>query len=219
MPPNTSASQIHDRLLVSADSIDALSNGNTDKRLNICNAIPQAAAPIENVVTLNFVTEDADFRNMFGIYDSSTGDAKILIENVDLNSNPDINGFQTTLILSDAELANLEFFLIPNGGSSSLTSNQNYLQNTADADRKLKVVKAPNTNIYRLTDETQGITLTGTNAAAFFSDNLLNPGNNQQVRNRTGDTATDFYLDWEDFPLNSSDRDYNDAIFRVTITK
>jgi len=195
-----------------SDNIDALSNTSTDKRLNIYNLIPQTADPISKSVTINFVTEDADYRNLFGIYNTSSLEATILIDNVDLNSNPDVSRFQTTLILTEQELSNLAFFLIPNGYSV----NQNYLQNTSSNDRNLRVAKDSN-NIYHLIDDSQGIRLKGTNADALFSENTLNLGGHPQVIDSNNDSSTDFHLNWEDIPFNSSDKDYNDAIFRVTI--
>jgi len=212
MPGNPNASDIHDRILLMSDNINALSNTSTDKRLNIYNSIPQTADPISKSVTINFVTEDADYRNLFGIYNTSSLEATILIDNVDLNSNPDVSGFQTTLILTEQELNNLAFFLIPNGYSV----NQNYLQNTSSNDRDLRVAKDSN-NIYHLIDDSQGIRLKGTNADALFSQNTLNLGGHPQVIGSNNDTSTDFNLNWEDIPFNSSDKDYNDAIFRVTI--
>jgi len=210
---NATPSAIHDHILLMSDNIDALNNGNTDKRLNLYNSIPQTAAPIRKNVSINFVNEDADFKNLFGIYDTGSLEATILIDNIDLNSNPDVSGFQTTLLLTEEELSKLAFFLIPNGYSV----NQSYLQNTSNNDRNLRIAKDSN-NIYHLIDATQGIRLKGTNADAFFSENALNLGGQPQVKGNSNDSTTDFHLNWEDIPLNSSDKDYNDATFRVTIT-
>ncbi len=208
LPSGSSPTTLHNRLLASAQTIGDLDgNGEADKRLDLL------AAVADNKVTINFVTEDAAFRNTFGIYNRVTREARILVDNVDLQSNPDLAGFETTLYLTDQDLANLEFFLIPNGASR----NAIYLLNTPSAQRKLEVFQ-DNDNKWRLRDLNNNTVLFGAvgEADALFSDPAINPDPGRE-QTRTSGTPSNYHLHWEDRPASTSDNDYNDAEFSITI--
>ncbi len=202
------AQAVHDRLLASAVAIaDLDGNGAADKRLDLL------AAVADNRVTINFVAEDAAFRNLFGIYDRVTHEAKILVENVDLQTNPDLAGFSTSLYLTDQKLTNMEFFLIPNGAARNAT----YLQNTPAAQRQLEVFQDGDGK-WRIRDTGNNTVLFGVvgEADALFSEPAINPDPGR-AQTQTSGTANNYHLHWEDRPAITSDNDYNDAEFSITV--
>lgn len=201
MPAGTTAIQVHDRLLRSADTVAGLG-----KRLNLFAAV----VPIR--LNINFQFEDAAFQNLFGIYDKVSRKAKILVDNVDLETNPSLSSFATSLLLTDAGYANLEYFMIPNGAQI----NAAYLSSVSAANRNLEVFRATDGK-WRLRDA-DGTVLGGQpgEADALFSDPALNPDvGRAQVQKVALGSVDDFELRWEDRPAAFSDNDYNDAIFRI----
>lgn len=201
MPAGTTATQVHDRLLRSADTVAGLG-----KRLNLFAAV----VPIR--LNINFQFEDAAFQNLFGIYDKVSRKARILIDNVDLETNPSLSSFSTSILLTDAGYANLEYFMIPNGAQI----NAAYLSSMPAANRNLEVFRATDGK-WRLRDA-NGTVLGGQpgEADALFSEPALNPDVGRvQVQKVPVASVDDFELRWEDRPAAFSDNDYNDAIFRI----
>ena len=201
MPAGTTVTQVHDRLLRSADTVAGLG-----KRLNLFAAV----VPVR--LNINFQFEDAAFQNLFGIYDKVSRKARILIDNVDLETNPSLSAFSTSILLTDAGYANLEYFMIPNGAQI----NAAYLSSMPAANRNLEVFRATDGK-WRLRDA-NGTVLAGQagEADALFSDPALNPDvGRAQVQKVPVSSADDFELRWEDRPAAFSDNDYNDAIFRI----
>jgi hypothetical protein len=64
---------------------------------------------------VGFVDEEAGLRSSLGWYDRASGDAGILIANVDKVTNPGLADFTATLVLSTEQLRHLGLFLIPGG--------------------------------------------------------------------------------------------------------
>jgi|GEM_PF-3269659 len=229
--PNSASTAVHDRLVNSALSVNLGGSYGQGKRLDLFNAVATKK------VTINFKTEDASYRNLFGYYTNdpnspaSQKQAHILVENVDLATNPSLNQFSREFFLTDQGAANLQFFLIPNGADI----NQAYLSSVPAQNRNLVVFKDAD-NKWRIKD-LNGTILRGTyisgqtpgGADAFFSDSALNPDgmahvrkqNSAPVNNCASDNSTnpnDYVACWEDLSANISDRDYNDAQFSIIIT-
>lgn len=206
LPIGTSASTLHQRLINNADVLsDIDGDGIQDKHLNILSALGK------HKLTVNFVNESAAFHNSFGIYNRSSGQAQLLVDNVDLNSNPSITSFESIHYLTDDELANLEFFLIPNGA----TMNASYLQSTAATARSLQVFQDTDGK-WRIQD-TNGTVLRGPSgeADALFSETAKNPDG--RIHIHTSGSSNNYHLFWEDRPAPISDFDFNDAEFRIII--
>ncbi len=202
----TRAKAVADRLKASGDTSPTICA--TCKRLNLATAVE---IPTKKV-TINFVSESADFRNLFGIYDRSTLKARILIENVDLGSDPDLMGLQTELFLTDTQSENLEFFLVPDGADF----NAAYLASTPPVERDL-VVFEDTDGTFRVKDQHSETVLRGSGEDVFFSEPSRNPDGGADHVRETG-SANDVTMGWEDLPASGWDADFNDAVFRITTT-
>lgn len=217
--------QVQARLVNKADGVALGGSFGSAKRLNLFNAVATKK------ITINFQYENADFHNMYGYYvrDSSNNpkEAHLLVENVDLDSNPSLSQFTTDLYLTDQRAASLEFFLIPNGAQV----NGTYLSNVAPDERRLMVFLDSDGN-WRLKDANSTV-LRGATADAFFTEKSRNPDAMDHIRRQKPSTTSapnscgtdqssdpsfdpnNYVLCWEDLASNVSDRDYNDAQFRI----
>jgi hypothetical protein len=149
-------------------------------------------------VRISFKSGDAWFADAFGIYDKSTLKASLLV--------PDVTATAEGAVLYEAdltqeELDNLGFFLLPDGASenadlASLVGEELMVENTADG--------------YAVT--AAGTPLMGAGAPAFFSDASLNPGGLDYFVE--DGTPAAYCLSVEDL-VGGGDLDFDDAMFLV----
>ncbi|MEI6267479.1 MAG: S8 family serine peptidase [Methylococcaceae bacterium] len=231
--PSLTNIEVENRLKTKADLPDVGSAFGVKSKLNISNAIKNKNLQI------NFKSESAGFLNTFGYYLKDTKEAHILLEDVDIDDagSPNtqlVNNFKQDFYSTNQGIANIGFFLIPNGYSQ----NQAYFTTYTPviSNRKL-VVQLENGN-WRVRDEAAGITLRGSPVAgqtndAYFTDPSLNPGGEVHIRKQKFKTINDCSADesslpdfnpdlyvmcWEDQPFSVSDKDYNDSVLSITIT-
>ena len=231
--PSLTNIEVENRLITKADFPDVGSAFGEKSKLNISNAIKNKNLQI------NFKSESAGFLNTFGYYLKDTKEAHILLEDVDIDDagSPNtqlVNNFKQDFYSTNQGIANIGFFLIPNGYSQ----NQAYFTTYTPviSNRKL-VVQLENGN-WRVRDEAAGIILRGSPVAgqtndAYFTDPSLNPGGEVHIRKQKFKTINDCSADesslpdfnpdlyvmcWEDQPLSVSDKDYNDSVLSITIT-
>jgi len=166
------------------------------------------ASTLSVKLEIAFRSESADFRNTFGWYDRTTGEARILLANTDLDSDPNVIRFLAELNLTPEQYRNLEFFLIPNG----------YAENAwlADGDAtqlELRVVREGARWV--LKELETGTVLRGADGVdALFTQTSKNPNgwHAGHLVNVDGGSR-DFALHFEDLPSRS--RDFDDAVFSV----
>ncbi len=149
-------------------------------------------------VRISFKSEDAGFANAFGIYDKSTMKAELLAP--DLNATAE-GGLLYEADLTQEQLDDLGFFLLPNGGNAnadlaSLLGEELMVENIA--------------GVYAVT--ANGAPLSGSGAPAFFSDAAWNPGGLDHFVE--DGTPAAYCLSVEDLK-GGGDLDFDDALFLV----
>ena len=163
-------------------------------------------------VQVRFVAEGAGYRSTYGYYDSETGAARILVANVDTETNADLRTFDANLSLTADELEDLAFFLIPNG----YTLNRDAGEPLAGGDpTALDLEVFEDADGWKIRDTATGYVFEGANVPACFSDASRNTGGTECVL-ETGDLLADGAVvqNWEDLP-GRGDQDFNDVVFEV----
>ena len=154
---------------------------------------------------VEFVSESAGFENTFGWYNKATGVGGILFANVEAEGNnaplrPGVSAVDFTV--NTADVGNIEYFLIPNGGDIGANSN-------AELSGGVKVIQLSDGTWAVATLNSNGTVQTGSNgkpnilvgegANAFFTEKAKNEGgvdhassavgSNQTAATLAGDTA------------------------------
>ncbi|MCX7630726.1 MAG: hypothetical protein N2038_10805 [Geminicoccaceae bacterium] len=166
------------------------------------------ATTLDVKVEIAFRSESADFRNLFGWYDRVTGEARILLGNTDLDTNPQVLRFRADLDLSPEQWRNMEFFLVPDGWVQNP-----WLAAGDPSELELRVVFEGGRWV--LQEIGSGRILRGADGIdALFTQTAKNPHGWQAGHFVDLDGgARDFVLSFEDFPSQSSD--FDDAVFSV----
>lgn len=166
------------------------------------------ASTLDVKVEVRFVAESADFQNVFGWYDRTTGEAHILLANTDLDSDPNVVRFLAELNLTPEQYRNLEFFLVPNGYAENA-----WLTDGDPTQLELRLVQE--NGAWVLQDLATGQVLRGFEGVDAL---LTEPGRNPNgwstghLVDETG-AEREFTLSLEDRPGSSAD--FNDAVFAV----
>jgi Ca2+-binding RTX toxin-like protein len=165
-------------------------------------------------VEVSFASEAAGYRSTYGWYHTGTGEAEILVANVDTTTNPDIEDFTATLSLTAEEIQHLGFFLIPDGYTQNGDPGE-LLANGDGTDLDLEVVET--NGVWQVRDTASGRVFEGLGAPAYFTEADKNPAGNDHVMEE-GDLLADGAVThkWEDLP-GLGDQDFNDAVFDVTL--
>mgnify|MGYP000294836128 CR=1 FL=1 len=166
------------------------------------------ASTLDVKLEIRFESESADFRNVFGWYDRTTGEAHILLANTDLDSDPNVIRFLAELNLTPEQYRNLEFFLVPNGYAEN-----GWLAEGDPTQLELRLVQEGGGWILKELD-------TGRPLYGFEGVNLLTtePGKNPNgwytghLVDQTGGER-EYRLALEDHPADSGD--FDDAVFSV----
>jgi len=172
-----------------------------------------SAAGVGDVgLTIRFAGESAGFRNTYGVYNASTGEARIIVANVDVETNPALVYMVTGLPLTSDEFDNLGFFLIPGG----YDLNRGELDSGDPTDLNLEVID--DDGVWKIRDADSGYIFSGSGSAAYFTDPDLNPGGLDHTSISGGlDTTGQELQAWEDLP-NLGDQDFDDTIFHLTLS-
>jgi hypothetical protein len=171
---------------------------------------------------INLVRGESDFKSLFGVYDTSTGKARILF-NIQTPGGLQTAIFNLLKTLYLANSQNIGYFFIPNGANlnqrpGDQTSN---LDPYSDADLMVEPIQT-GSNIYCV--KGAGICLNGQGNFAYFSEQAKNAdGAVHVVSDRTTkaplDAARGGSQFWEDLPFQNSDLDYNYAEINVTFDR
>lgn len=157
---------------------------------------------------VRFVSESADFRNVVGWYDRTTGEAHILLANTDLDSDPNVVRFLAELQLTPEQYRNLEFFLIPNGYAENP-----WLAEGDPTQLELRVVREGGRWVLKEL-ETDTVLRGFDGVDALFTQTSKNPdGWHAGHLVDLDGGARDFALHFEDLPSRSGD--FDDAVFSV----
>ncbi len=166
------------------------------------------ASTLDVKLEIRFESESAAFQNIFGYYDRTTGEARILLANTDLDSDPNVVRFSAALNLTPEQYRNLEFFLVPNGYAENA-----WLAEGDPTQLELRLVREGGGWLLKELD-------TGRPLYGFEGVDVLTtePGKNPNgwrtghLVDRTG-AAREFRLAFEDYPGSSSD--FDDAVFSI----
>ncbi len=165
-------------------------------------------------VEVSFASEDAGYRNTYGWYHTETGEAEILVANVDTATNADLADFTATLSLTADEIQHLGFFLIPDG----YDMNSGRGRPLADGDGTDLDLQVFETNgIWQVRDTDSGYVFEGASAPAYFTEADKNPAGNDHAM-EDGDLVADSAVthNWEDLP-GLGGEDFDDVVFGVTL--
>lgn len=200
--------------------------------------------PPTTTLKATFQSEEAGYKNVFGYYNTRTGEAEILFGNVEADgANAPLRPGQSSaeFTVNTADVNNIGYFLISNGAN---------LNSAAELEGSFKVVQAADGSfgIARADEEgnllrdAQGNPefLEGQGARALFTERSKNagsvdyasgtPGANQNRRSLRSDTTDGptGTVAFEDLAATRNgnhgsygkpgDADYDDAVFNVTIT-
>ncbi len=154
-------------------------------------------------VTVSLVSEDADFANIFGWYDATTGEAHVLIGNTEAAAQTPL--FSASFLAPAG--ADVGYFLIPDGYTLSFADGQP-LAGLDPTQLSLHVTEHEGVH-YLVTGDGQVLAgrggWDGAAALAYFTDAELNP------EGRAFAVADEGTLRWEDlFP--GGDDDFNDLV-------
>jgi hypothetical protein len=165
---------------------------------------------------VSFVSEHAGYRSTYGWYHTGTGEAEILVANVDTATNPDLADFTATLSLNAVEFQNLGFFLIADGYNQNSDPGEMFA-NGDGTDLDLEVFET--NGVWQVRDTASGLVFEGLGAPAYFTEADKNPADNDHVLEK-GDLAVDDVVthNWEDMP-GLGDMDYNDVVFEVSVSR
>lgn len=166
------------------------------------------ASTLDVKLEIRFQSESADFQNLFGWYDRTTGEAHVLLANTDLDSDPNVVRFLAELNLTPEQYRNLEFFLVPNGWAEN-----GWLAEGDPTQLELRVVREGGRWV--LQELETGTVLRGYDGVdALFTQTSKNPNgwHAGHLVDLDGG-ARDFSLRFEDLPSRSGD--FDDAVFGV----
>ncbi len=166
------------------------------------------ASTLDVKLEIRFVSESANFQNLFGYYDRTTGEARVLLANTDLDSDPNVIRFVAELNLTPEQYRNLEFFIVPNGWAENP-----WLADGDPTQLELRVVEEggrwvlrelESGTVLRGHDGVDALfTQTGKNPSGWHAGHLVDVDGGQR----------DFRLAFEDLPSRSGD--FDDAVFSV----
>lgn len=165
-------------------------------------------------VEVSFSDEMAGYRSTYGWYHTGTGEAELLVANVDTATNPDLEDFTATLSLTADEIQHLGFFLIPDGYNQNRDAGEP-LAGGDGTDLDLRVVET--NGVWQVRDMDSGHLFEGLGAPAYFTEPDKNLAGNDHVMEE-GDLLADGSVthNWEDLP-GLGDQDFNDVVFDVTL--
>jgi len=200
-----------DDTLVAGSGNDTLEGGDGDDLLEGGNDLPEESSDTV-CVQVNFIDEDAGYRSTYGVYDTESGQAHILVANVDTVTNSGIKNFTTTLCLTPDEIDHLGFFLIPGGYDVNADAGEPLAGGDPTA---LDLEVFDDAGVWKIRDVDSGFVFEGRSSAAYFTEEYKNPGGLAHVL-EGGDLETSGTVtqSWEDLP-GLGDRDFNDVVFEV----
>ncbi len=178
-----------------------------------------SAAGIGDVeLTIRFAGESADYSSTYGWYNSATLEARVIVADTNVQTNPTLAHFVTGLRLTADEFDNLGFFLIPDG------YNLNRAELDGDDPSTLDLRVFDDAGVWKVRDIDTGWVLNGAlnpNTGAsetYFTQPFRNPGDLDHT-SITGGLATigQEFQAWEDL-RNLGDRDFNDIMFQLTLS-
>ncbi len=202
----------HDDMLLGGGGDDTLDGGDGDDVLSGDSDNGGGRAGSVRL-EVSFVSETAGYRSTYGWYDTETGEAHILVANVDTATNPDIDGFTATVSLPDDQLDQVAFFIIPDGYSQNDDPGEPLANGDATA---LDLEVFNDGDGWQIRDTGSGHVFTGSGNSAYFTEVGKNADGMDHV-NEVG-SITDVggvTQYWEDLP-NLGDNDFGDAVFTVT---
>jgi hypothetical protein len=182
---------------------------------------------------VTFVSESASYSNTFGWYDSVTGMGGILFADVDALA----PGATATFTVNTADLANIQYFLIPDGADHNTTAELTGAVKVIQLSDGTWAVADVDSNGNVIFIHKKPDTLDGVGADALFTETSKNAGgvdyassvagSSQTAATLAGDTADGptGLIAWEDQAAKKigqtygapGDADYNDAVFNVTV--
>lgn len=222
--------------------------GDADYNDAVFNVIRVAPPPPPNGPTTTlratFTSESAGYRNVFGYYDTKTGEAKVLFGDVEADGgNAPLRPGQSSVefTVNSQDVKNIGYFLISDGASLNAASAlAGRLKVVRGADGAFGLARADaNGNVIR---DAQGNAefLQGQGARALFTERSKNAGHLDYASGRAGASQTRESLrsDTRDGPTGTiafedlvatrqsngaygapGDADYNDAVFNVVIAR
>ncbi len=178
-------------------------------------SIGDGGSPLLARMTIGFVSEQAGYRNSFGWYDTETLEAGLLVDNVDIKTNPDLGAFSAELEFGVDRLPTIGFFLIPNGFTLNRQKGEPFAAGYP-GDLTLRVVEGADG--WSIVDTSTGFVFQGRGAPALFSEAAKNPGGLEHVRViGDGSGVGSYVVRWED-QASGGDLDFDDAVFRIGST-
>ena len=162
---------------------------------------------------IRFLGESAAYQSIYGWYDTESLQARILVANVDADTNPDVADFEAHLPVDPGKLDQIGFFLVPNGYALNGQPN-GPLAGGDPATLDLKVFE--DGGEWKIKDTASGSVLEGSGAAAYFSDAAKNPDGLDHIMNAGDLGAGHVDQSWEDLP-DLGDQDFDDAMFSIEL--
>jgi flagellin-like hook-associated protein FlgL len=222
--------------------------GDADYNDAVFNVIRVAPPPPPNAPTTTlratFTSESAGYRNVFGYYDTKTGEAKVLFGDVEAEGgNAPLRAGQSSVefTVNSQDVKNIGYFLISDGASLNAASAlAGRLKVVRGADGAFGLARADaNGHVIR---DAQGNAefLQGQGARALFTERSKNAGHLDYASGRAGASQTRESLrsDTRDGPTGTiafedlvatrqsngaygapGDADYNDAVFNIVIAR
>ncbi len=172
-------------------------------------------------VQISFVSESAGYQSTCGWYNTDTGEAHLLVANVDTTTNPGLEDFTASLYLTDEELDHLGFFLIPDGFRQNGDAGEPFSDGADPTALDLEVFQ--DGDVWRIRDTDSGYVFEGTGNPAYFTEAAKNeadlyPGGLDHIKEE-GDLLTngEIVYAWEDLP-GLGDGDFGDAVFKLSLS-
>jgi flagellin-like hook-associated protein FlgL len=222
--------------------------GDADYNDAVFNVVRVAPPPPQNAPTTTlratFTSESAGYRNVFGYYNTKTGEAHVLFGNVEAEGgNAPLKAGQSSaeFTVNTADVKDIGYFLISDGASlNAAAALAGKLKVARAADGSFGLARADASgNIIR---DTQGNAdfLKGQGARALFTERSKNEGHVDYASSVTGTSQTKQTLrgDTRDGPTGTvafedlaatrlsngtygapGDADYNDAVFDIVIAR
>ena len=124
-------------------------------------------------VYVSFVSENAGYKNTYGWYNVDTLQARILVANVDTNTNSDLEKYTEKLPFTVNQLQDIGFFLIPDGYDQNRGAGEPLAAGDGTG-LNLEVYK--DGSAWKIRDADTGYLFEGTGSAAYFTEAAKNPG-------------------------------------------
>ena len=165
-------------------------------------------------VYVSFVSENAGYKNTYGWYNLDTLQARILVANVDTNTNSDLENYTEKLPFTVNQLQDIGFFLIPDGYDQNRGAGEPLA--TGDGTG-LNLEVYQDGSAWKIRDADTGYLFEGTGSAAYFTEAAKNPGGFDHVI-EDGDIIADGEETqmWEDLPM-LGDGNFTDMVFSLSI--